>query len=208
MTTVIGITLVVTEDNFFVTLCVVVLFHQIFEGMALGSRIAAARVPSPRPAGYELQDRRPVPDGNGKPDEPHNDASSTVPLDDYTSGLEAAQPRGASSPLSVARKLQLGAAFSLVTPVGMALGIALLNKFNPTDRATLATIGTLEALSAGILVWVGVVEMWAADWMPGMSSQCSVGGFQLALADGRTTAVALVSLIAGMAAMSFLGKWT
>ena len=37
---VIGLTLVVAGDSFFLTLFVVILFHQVFEGLALGSRIA------------------------------------------------------------------------------------------------------------------------------------------------------------------------
>ena len=35
----IGITLVVTDDVYFITLFIVIVFHQFFEGLALSSRI-------------------------------------------------------------------------------------------------------------------------------------------------------------------------
>ena len=88
-------------------------------------------------------------------------------------------------------------AFALTTPVGMAIGIGVLRHFNGNDRATLIAIGTLDALSAGILVWVGLVEMWAHDWIHGPLTEASM--FE--------TVIALVGLVAGAAVMSLLGKW-
>lgn len=49
----------------------------------------------------------------------------------------------------------------------MAIGIGVLKNFNGNDPSTIIAIGTLDALSAGILAWVGVVEMRAHDWMLG-----------------------------------------
>jgi zinc transporter 1/2/3 len=140
---VIGITLVVAGDSVFGTLFAVIVFHQMFEGIALGSIIA---------------------------------------------GLKAT---------SLAKKLIMGSAFAVVTPIGMGIGIGVLEHFNGNDPSTLIALGTLNALSAGILVWVGVVEMWAKDWMHG----------PLANSGWVLTASALFSLILGMALMSLLGKW-
>jgi hypothetical protein len=50
----------------------------------------------------------------------------------------------------------MASAFALVTPVGMAIGIGVLHRFNGNDPSTLIALGTLDALSAGILVWVGI----------------------------------------------------
>lgn len=145
MRTVIGITLVVAGDTFFVTLFIVILFHQMFEGIALGTCIA------------EL-------------------------------------PRAAASTL---HKCVMAGTFALITPIGMAIGIGVLNKFNGNDPSTIVAIGTLDALSAGILAWVGIVEMLARDWLHGRLLNASMI---------RTTC-AMIALIAGMTLMSFLGKW-
>ncbi|KAL5397497.1 hypothetical protein PMIN06_002852 [Paraphaeosphaeria minitans] len=141
----IGITLVVSGDAFFITLFVVILFHQMFEGLALGTCIA------------------------GLPDQT---ASTLV-------------------------KCLMAGGFTLVTPVGMAIGIGVLDRFNGSDPSTLIAIGTLDALSAGILAWVGIHEMLARDWLHG----------GLVTAGLLRTSVAMFFLIAGLVLMSVLGKW-
>ena len=141
----IGVTTVVAGDSVFSTLLIVIIFHQMFEGLALGSRISLL---------------------------PASSASFTV-------------------------KFLMGGAFALITPIGMAIGLGALNKFNGNDRHTLIAMGTLDALSAGILLWVGLVEMWAADWLYG---EMKSSGFV-------KTMVGIASLISGMILMGVLGKW-
>ncbi|KAJ5130280.1 uncharacterized protein N7515_006319 [Penicillium bovifimosum] len=141
----IGLTLVVAGDSFYKTLLVVIVFHQFFEGLALGARIA------------------------------------TLP--------------GAIFP----SKAGMAAAFALITPVGMAIGLGVLHSFNGNARSTLIALGTLDALSAGILVWVGVVDMWARDWV-------IEGGEMLHANIGRVLTGG-VSLITGLVLMGLLGKW-
>ncbi|KAF2730303.1 Zip-domain-containing protein [Polyplosphaeria fusca] len=140
----IGLTLVVAGDSFFLTLFAVILFHQMFEGVALGTCIAA------------------LPDA-----------------------------------VALMTKMLMAAAFALITPLGMGIGIGVLRNFNGNDRSTLVAIGTLDALSAGILAWVGLVEMLARDWMGGALAKAGV----------VRTAVGMVSLVAGLVLMSVLGKW-
>ncbi|KAF2679198.1 Zip-domain-containing protein [Lentithecium fluviatile CBS 122367] len=141
----IGLTLVVAGDSGFITLFVVILFHQMFEGIALGTCIA---------------------------------------------GLS-------SKAATLTSKLLLATGFALVTPIGMAIGIGVLDFFNGSDPSTIVAIGTLDALSAGILAWVGIVEMLARDWMQG----------GLLNARWLKTGVAMLSLVSGMVLMSLLGKW-
>lgn len=141
----IGLTLVVSGDSFFLTLFAVILFHQMFEGIALGACIAQL---SPKKA-------------------------------------------------SISQKIIMAACFAIITPIGMAIGIGVLNKFNGNDPATLIAIGTLDALSAGILAWVGIVEMLARDWMHGPLLNSST----------VRTMIAMTALVAGMILMSVLGKW-
>ncbi|KAI0973648.1 hypothetical protein F4678DRAFT_486826 [Xylaria arbuscula] len=161
----VGLTLVVAEDTAFMPLFVAIVFHQVFEGIALGSRIATA--------GCTITD-------------------SEKMMQDV--GSDGANWK----PLSMARKLAMAAAFAFVTPVGMAIGIGVLHSFNDNDPTTVIAIGTLNALSAGILLWVGMIEMWAADWM-------FEGEFESA--NAKTTALGAIGLIAGMALMGLLGKW-
>ncbi|KAG5942660.1 hypothetical protein E4U53_007200 [Claviceps sorghi] len=191
----IGLTLVVAGDSSFPTLFVVILFHQIFEGLALGTRIATigARAdeqllaPSPGSLNREA--------GNG------TDKSAAAPTDETTDRSSDLSTQHLS--LTLPKKLSLAALFAFVTPVGMAIGIGVLDHFNGNDKSTIIAIGTLDALSAGILVWTGIVEMWAADWMTGSQ------GHKAELADADTLTVVLggAGLMTGMAVMSLLGKW-
>jgi zinc transporter 1/2/3 len=91
----------------------------------------------------------------------------------------------------------MGGTFALITPIGMAIGIGVLNSFNGNDPSTIVAIGTLDALSAGILAWVGIVEMLARDWMHG----------RLLNAGLVRTISAMFALVCGMVLMSVLGKW-
>ncbi|KAJ9634951.1 high-affinity Zn(2+) transporter zrt1 [Coniosporium tulheliwenetii] len=129
----IGLTLVVAGDSFFLTLFAVIVFHQAFEGIALGTRIA------------ELPSTKNTTDSGSH-----------------------------GRPVSLAFKLCMGLTFALITPIGMGIGIGVLDRFNGSDPATLVAIGTLDALSAGILAWVGLVEMWAHDWLHGELAYGSV----------------------------------
>lgn len=157
--TVIGLTLVVAGDSFFITLFIVILFHQMFEGLALGTCIAA------------------------------------LPSTAAESQAIGASP--GSKTVSFTTKLAMAIAFALTTPVGMAIGIGVLGRFNGNDPSTIVAIGTLDALSAGILAWVGLVEMWAGDWLHG----------GLMYAKPLRTGIAMFALVSGLVVMSVLGKW-
>ncbi|RCK56531.1 Fe(2+) transport protein 1 [Candida viswanathii] len=139
----IGVILVVAGDSYFITLFIVIVFHQFFEGLALGSRI--------------------------------------ISIENTT----------------MVNKLLMAGAFALITPIGMAIGIGVLNKFNGNDPATIIALGTLDSFSAGILLWTGLIEMWAHDWMHGVLSNSSAW----------TTIAGMTSLILGMFLMSLLGNW-
>ena len=106
----------------------------------------------------------------------------------------AALPPAAASTL---QRCAMATGFALVTPVGMAIGIGVLDRFNGSDPATLVAIGTLDALSAGILAWVGIHEMLARDWLHG----------GLVAAGWVRTGVGMASLVSGIVVMSVLGKW-
>ncbi|KAK3309428.1 putative metal ion transmembrane transporter protein [Chaetomium strumarium] len=199
----IGLTLVVAGDAFFLTLFAVIVFHQMFEGIALGTRIAALGRPSlltsasahgghhhhgHAHAYHPPQDPNPPPVSESQAKVPSTDDAPSYSSNDAVAPI----------PGLMRKKMLLAGAFALVTPVGMAIGIGVLHQFNGNDPSTVIAIGTLDAFSAGILVWVGVVEMWAHDWM--------LGG-EMTRASPVRTVLGLVALVAGMALMSLLGKW-
>ncbi|KAK7932534.1 Zip-domain-containing protein [Apiospora marii] len=177
----IGITLVVTGDSFFLTLAVVIGFHQLFEGIALGSRIAELGL-------ARLRQMVQVPT-----------ESSYGTMSDAEAPLLGGTNNTPTPPgVSTRRKLFLASGFAFVTPLGMVLGMAALHRFNGNDPFTIVALGSLDAFSAGILVWTGVVEMWAKDWLAGgeMADQSNV-----------RTGLGLLGLLSGMTLMGVLGKW-
>lgn len=69
--------------------------------------------------------------------------------------------------------------------------------YNPNSGAALLAIGILDAISGGVLLYAGIVELLVHDFMLG----------ELAHARAGTVGVALASVVAGMVCMSVLGKW-
>ncbi|KAI1738399.1 hypothetical protein F4680DRAFT_426040 [Xylaria scruposa] len=180
----VGVTLVVAGDSAFITLFIVIVFHQAFEGVALGTRIAAA--------GRMIKYNEEGPNRESSP------VGKTIPERSATADITSQGEASTWKPLSMLRKLAMATAFAVTTPIGMAIGIGVLNSFNGNDPSTIIAIGTLDAVSAGILLWVGVVEMWATDWM--------FGG-ELENSKASTTALAGFGLVAGFVLMGLLGKW-
>ncbi|KAK4104485.1 Zip-domain-containing protein [Parathielavia hyrcaniae] len=200
---IIGVTLVVAGDSFLLTLFVVIIFHQMFEGLALGSRIAALGTGQPNPILAVLGHSHGSGHGHGHDYSKtaaggSEETTATTTKHDGGEGVQQAENGAALFRVSMAKKISLAVAFSLVTPLGMAIGIGVLGTFNGNDPETIVAIGTLDAFSAGILLWVGVVEMWAADWVFG-------GG--MTEASALVTCLGLGGLVSGMVVMSVLGKW-
>ena len=177
----------------------------MFEGIALGTRIAALGRPCATSApaidqnhvhGAEQSHHFPTPAPAAAGIT--TTGPKTTPTYESHSSSTSADSAVATSTVSMRHKLLLAAAFAIVTPLGMGIGIGVLHRFNGNDPSTIIAIGTLDALSAGILIWVGVVEMWAHDWM--------LGG-EMTRASPVRTALGLTALVVGMAVMSLLGKW-
>ena len=108
----IGLTLAVAGAEF-VTLYIVLVFHQTFEGLGLGSRLAAT--PWPR-------SRR------------------------WTPYLFA-----------------IG--YGLSTPVSMAVGLGVRRTYSPGSQTGLIVEGVFDSISAGILIYTGLVELMAHEFM-------------------------------------------
>ncbi|KAL1559915.1 synaptonemal complex protein zip1 [Salvia divinorum] len=87
--------------------------------------------------------------------------------------------------------------FSVTTPVGIAVGIGISSVYEENSPKALIVEGILNSASAGILVYMALVDLLAADFMnPRMQSNV------------RLQLGAHISLLLGAGSMSFLAKWT
>ncbi|XP_031497178.1 zinc transporter 8-like [Nymphaea colorata] len=86
--------------------------------------------------------------------------------------------------------------FSLTTPVGIAIGIGISSTYNENSPTALIVEGVFNSASSGILIYMALVDLLAADFMaPRM------------LNSGKLQVLANVSLLLGAGLMSLLAKW-
>ncbi|GAA5968737.1 hypothetical protein JCM8115_002075 [Rhodotorula mucilaginosa] len=95
------------------------------------------------------------------------------------------------------KKWAMALAFGLITPVGIAIGMGVHATYNPNSGASLLSIGVLDSISAGILIYTGIVECLYHDFMHGSLARAGLG---------RVSA-ALFFVFAGSLCMAVLGKW-
>ena len=108
----IGLTLAVAGAEFN-TLYVVLAFHQTFEGLGLGSRLAVTPWP---------KSKRWTP---------------------YIFAL----------------------AYGLSTPIAISIGLGIRNTYSPGSQTALIVNGVFDSVSAGILIYTGLVELMAHEFM-------------------------------------------
>lgn len=58
----------------------------------------------------------------------------------------------------------MSSAFSLITPLGLAIGIAVHDSYSPNSKSALLAVGVLNGLSAGVLIYAALVELIVSDW--------------------------------------------
>ncbi|KAJ6429398.1 hypothetical protein OIU84_020931 [Salix udensis] len=86
--------------------------------------------------------------------------------------------------------------FSLTTPVGIAIGIGICSIYSENRPTALIVEGIFNGASAGILIYMALVDLLASDFMsPRMQSN-----FRIQLG-------ANVSLLLGAGCMTFMVKW-
>jgi zinc transporter 1/2/3 len=141
----IGLTLAVSGAEFS-TLYAVIVFHQTFEGLGLGSRLAVSPWPKSR---------------------------------EWTPYV-------------------LGIAYSFSTPLAIAVGLGVRNTYPPGSQTTLIVNGIFDSISAGILIYTGLVELIAHEFM--FSHSMRKAKLSVVL-----SAFGMMSLGAGL--MALLGKW-
>lgn len=141
----IGLTLAVAGEEFTV-LYIVLVFHQTFEGLGLGTRLAVSRWPK------------------GKEFMPY----------------------------------LMGFAYALSTPIAIAAGLGVRTTLQPGSLSTLTVNGIFDSISAGILIYTGLVELMAHEFMfnPEMRKSSI-----------RMTLSAYGCMVLGAGLMALLGKW-
>ncbi|KAL2344671.1 hypothetical protein Fmac_005956 [Flemingia macrophylla] len=86
--------------------------------------------------------------------------------------------------------------FSVTTPFGIALGIALSTSYKENSPSALITVGLLNASSAGLLIYMALVDLLSADFM-GPRLQGSV----------KLQLKSYIAVFLGAGGMSLMAKW-
>ncbi|KAF3923400.1 hypothetical protein ABW21_db0205903 [Orbilia brochopaga] len=109
---IIGLTLAVTGDEFTI-LFIVLVFHQTFEGLALGTRLAVV---------------------------PFSKARRATPY-------------------------VMAVAYGLSTPLAIAIGLAARKSYTSNSSRAILVQGIFDAVSAGILLYTGLIELMAHEFL-------------------------------------------
>uniref|UniRef100_A0A0W0F8B7 Putative Zinc/iron permease n=1 Tax=Moniliophthora roreri TaxID=221103 RepID=A0A0W0F8B7_MONRR len=203
---VIGLTLAIASGAEFTTLTTAIIFHQLFEGLSLGIRIAS--IPPP------ASDSLPL----------HRSKRSRSPSQSHSVfGFIRGFISGHDGESSKSRWLQpvLSLLFAITTPIGITLGILVFSSNGRRSEVARMMLiqGLMSAISAGMLIYAATVEMLAADFVFGNVG--SSGGehghshgeefMQEESEDNndqntwKKKVLALVSLCAGIAGMGLIG---
>ncbi|EDO15614.1 hypothetical protein Kpol_1006p10 [Vanderwaltozyma polyspora DSM 70294] len=93
----------------------------------------------------------------------------------------------------------LALGFSLCTPIAIAIGIGVRNSWTPESKGALITNGIFDSISAGILIYTGLVELIAHEFL--FSNQFkNPNGFKQMM-------LAYFVMCIGAGLMALLGKW-
>ncbi|KAI9891740.1 MAG: hypothetical protein M1814_002490 [Vezdaea aestivalis] len=141
----IGLTLAVSGEEFR-TLYIVLVFHQTFEGLGLGSRLAL--IPWPK-------------------------SKRWTPY-------------------------FLATAYGLSTPIAIAIGLGVRESYSPGSATSLIVNGVFDSVSAGILIYTGLVELMAHEF---------IFSATMRRAPIRKVLFAFGTMCLGAGLMALLGKW-
>ncbi|KAF9436183.1 high-affinity Zn(2+) transporter zrt1 [Entomortierella beljakovae] len=139
---IIGVSLGVSSGAGFIGLLSAMVFHQFFEGVALGARI--------------------------------NDLEFEKTYTHYLLAL----------------------IFSLTTPVGALIGMGISSIYNPMSSASILVEGTFDAISTGILLYMGYVNLLAVEF--------NMNG-EIRKESNRVKFMCFLALWGGAAVMSLIG---
>lgn len=139
----IGMALSVATGPTFAVFLVAIALHQSFEGLALGSRIAAIQFPRSSPQPWLMV-----------------------------------------------------AAYGTTTPIGQAIGLVVHNLYDPLSQTGLLMVGFMNAISSGLLLYAGLVQLLAEDFLTEKSYRAL---------RGRKRIHAFFAVVAGAVLMAAVG---
>ncbi|KAK3669839.1 hypothetical protein LTR78_010297 [Recurvomyces mirabilis] len=142
----IGMALSVSTGPAFLVLLVAISFHQTFEGLALGSRIAAI------------------------------------------SSFSTSSPK----------PWLMSVMYGVTTPIGQAIGLAVHTLYDPASQFGLLMVGIVNAISSGLLLYAGLVQLLAEDFLSDQSYHDL---------HGRRRLEACGAVICGSMLMAFVGAF-
>ncbi|XP_078438126.1 zinc transporter 5-like [Wolffia australiana] len=86
--------------------------------------------------------------------------------------------------------------FSVTMPLGIGIGIGIMSRYDENSTKALIVEGVLDSTAAGILIYMSLVDLLAADFLSKRMQQ-----------RGKLQLFSYVCLLLGAGAMSFIGKW-
>ncbi|KAF7593878.1 hypothetical protein BBP40_010689 [Aspergillus hancockii] len=89
-------------------------------------------------------------------------------------------------------------AYGTTTPIGQAIGLILHNLYDPASTAGLLMVGITNAISSGLLLFAGLVELLAEDFL----SESSYATLR-----GRRRVEACIAVACGALLMAFVGAF-
>ncbi|KAI1802988.1 Zinc/iron permease [Daldinia bambusicola] len=141
----IGMAVSVATGPPFVVFLIAIAFHQTFEGLALGSRIAAIQF-----------------------------------------------PRASFRPWLMVL------AYGLTTPIGQAIGLAVHRLYDPRSQTGLLMVGFMNAISSGLLLFAGLVQLLSEDFLTEKSYKTL---------NGKKRRNAALAVLAGATLMALVGAF-
>ncbi|KAK1990652.1 ZIP zinc transporter [Colletotrichum falcatum] len=141
----IGMAISVATGPTFLVFLIAISFHQTFEGLALGSRIAAIQLPR-----------------------------------------------------SSLRPWLMVLAFGGTTPLGQLIGLVVHNLYDPMSQTGLLMVGFMNSISAGLLLFAGLVQLLAEDFLSEKSYK---------ILHGRKRLNAYMAVVGGASLMAIVGAF-
>jgi len=92
----------------------------------------------------------------------------------------------------------MACAYGTTTPIGQALGLFLHNLYDPASTMGLLMVGFTNAISSGLLLFAGLVELLAEDFL----SDSSYDTLR-----GKRRVEACISVLGGALLMSMVGPF-
>ncbi|KAH3909152.1 hypothetical protein HBI56_127500 [Parastagonospora nodorum] len=89
-------------------------------------------------------------------------------------------------------------AYGTTTPIGQAIGLAIHTLYDPASQVGLLTVGFMNAISSGLLLFAGLVELLAEDFLSDESYH---------VLKGKRRLQACASVVSGAALMALVGAW-